>query len=205
MYELLRAARVQVSHHILGRLRHKVELWNVASSSLFNNCAGLHVRRLQRCLCLLGQPSPPRVWSACFRTVWNGWVTGHRFQENLWCPFCDSKFGKDSLVHISHCQLTRRVFHLTLREPLADYAPYHFFASSPISTSPHLVVLRALCTYALYKLHCSIKHGYNFKRELPSLLDREKAVLRTITTTALSMPSSTVRTQILRVIRGSPE
>eukprot|EP00973_Karenia_brevis_P084186 11681582-Karenia_brevis.AAC.1 len=50
---------------------------------------------------------PPAVLSACFHTVFNGWVTARRFQRTGQCV-CDSRCaGEDSVEHYSECGTLR--------------------------------------------------------------------------------------------------
>ena len=114
---------------------------------------------------------PPRVFATFLRTICNGWVTARRFQRQAGC-ILGCEVGSDSLEHYAICRrfhgLSGRYFgiHMTpverCLEDLLGIAPY--MASLPAhlqgqGARESAVALRALAAYALYRVHCGVRHG----------------------------------------------
>jgi len=87
------------------RVRHKMKRWDLKVPE------GWLCRRVLRHLDRLSSLVPPRVYAACFRTIWNGWCTDARFRniENRYetqpCVLCCSERAEDRIEHYALCPL----------------------------------------------------------------------------------------------------
>ena len=107
-------------------------------------------RRLQR----LPKLVPPRICSAAFRTVFNGWCTARRFQnhgpEHTCLMGCSSN-AADSIEHYSRCPVTRELFRKKLRIELHPTKALSCFAMTTKEQSEdEILALSMLGVYAIY-------------------------------------------------------
>ena len=127
---------------------------------------GLRPGSLRSNLASIAPLTPPRVLAAVLRTACNGWCTAHRFQRRGGCILGCSD-ALDKIEHYAVCphfaNLCQR--HLQLQRPPPD-SRLAFFVGlgfdrhpSPTfswpSSSPQgaLLAVRAIASYALYRVH----------------------------------------------------
>ena len=89
----------------IGRIREKLQRWRLT---------GIERTTATRCakmFTVLKKLTPPRVVAAVWKTMWNGWTTGRRFQEiDHHCKLgCGSPYGGDSIEHYAFCAITIEV------------------------------------------------------------------------------------------------
>ena len=86
-----------IGNEVHFRMRHKLKRWDIRLFPRVRADRALHM------LARLNGLVPPRVSSAVFRTLWNGWITSRRFQRNGSCVF-GCRCGEDSIEHYSVCK-----------------------------------------------------------------------------------------------------
>ena len=136
---------------LVARIRHKLARWNLA---------GLPRTNATRCAKLfkdLGGLVPPRVSSAVWKTIWNGWATKRRFQVHdsscLLC--CGGRFAEDSVEHYAHCAVVKEVAgkHVGL-------APAkHGLGTNHGTVAEAILVKRAVLVYAVYTATNYLRHN----------------------------------------------
>ena len=140
------------------RMRSKLDRWN------FSGIPRVTPRRCIGALAVLRRRSAPKIAAAFLRTLWNGWITGRRFQSYRGCRFCCGEFfHQDSIEHYSGCATVHK-FRKTFLSPLqvgVDNAKGCF-----ISMGLHLsslqedqIVARGLLNYICYRSHCDLAHA----------------------------------------------
>ena len=95
----------------LNHMRQRLERWNLST------LPGHRMARALKVLETLARRSAPRVQAAYMRTLWNGWCTKRRFQQQGGCPF-RCPHGADSIERISVCLVVRHMW--------AAHLPGHF-------------------------------------------------------------------------------
>ena len=105
---------------------------------------------------------PPRVLSACIRSLWNGWVTARRFQRHANCCFgCAG--AEDSVEHYATCPLVAAVAASQLGlprpgAPAAQLASFLLLEPPPSPGTATELRRRALLTASVYLTHCWWRH-----------------------------------------------
>ena len=98
---------------------------------------------------------PPRVCSAVFHTLWNGWCSARRFQQGKRptnrCWLGCAGEAEDSIEHYCHCPVARGVLQKKLRIQLDQYSCLPFFMlCTHASGDDELSTLTAMYIYAVY-------------------------------------------------------
>ena len=116
--------------------------------------------RLQR----LPKLVPPRVCSAAFRTLFNGWCTARRFQCYDTCMLgCGSSAG-DKIEHYCRCPVTRELFRKKLRIDLhPTMALSCFVMTTKEQNEDEILALTMLGVYAIYMCTNHYRHGAKHK------------------------------------------
>ena len=86
------------------RIRYKMERWRTHIAAL----PPRHARYIMGVAAAMAKLVAPKVRAACFRTWWNGWCTGRRFQQESRCLLGCGR-GADSIEHYSVCEVTKTV------------------------------------------------------------------------------------------------
>jgi hypothetical protein len=94
----------RTSYYPESRVRQKLTRWEL------DGVPGVLDRRVLRAFCILKEWCPPRVMTAYFRTVWNGWVTDYRMrtlQTSTGVRQCVLGCGRgsDQLEHYATCSV----------------------------------------------------------------------------------------------------
>ena len=82
--------------------------------------------------------------------------------HNSTCLFWTSVHGTDSLRHISHCSTVRHFICCCIKSPLSAYSPEWFLMHYSRNHECTEFLIIALCVYAVYNVHNSIRHGFDF-------------------------------------------
>jgi len=87
-----------------SRVRAKLQRWRLPGNQ------GMLSKRALSNFKLLRAGVPPRVQVACFKVMWNGWVTSRRFNSisnhpNGCILGCGSIYGEDSVEHYACCDI----------------------------------------------------------------------------------------------------
>ena len=85
---------------IADRLRHKLDRWTWTPE-----LPGVVARRLHHHLPHLGKLVAARVMASVIRTLYNGWCTARRFQQQGLCRLSCTCTGDDSLEHYARCKI----------------------------------------------------------------------------------------------------
>jgi len=102
----------KVSIDSKSRMRSKLDRWNLPG------IPRVTASRCLEALAVLKRRSPPKIAAAFLRTLWNGWLTGRRFQMFRGCMFrCGEFYHEDSLEHYSSCATIHK-FRKTFLSPL---------------------------------------------------------------------------------------
>ena len=147
-----------------ARLRHKVRRWHGIPYGLqglpANTCGQIHEH-----LSALSKLVAPRVHSAVFHTIFNGWCTHRRFQRrhsksNL-CVFKCNSSAEDSIEHYCRCEVVRKVaahtFHMSYNcEHALDLWA---LSSKALDNQDHLHSI-GLLIYGVYNAFNSIRNGH---------------------------------------------
>ena len=151
-----------------------------AKELIFNRLKHLRIstlpgRRADRIVSVLQRANKlvaPRVVAAFLRTACDGWVTSVRFQGTGRCRFgCSCHFSADSLKHILSCPVVLRLFEevahlrrgggndaaLCMSE---EFLHDSYLLQGPMGAGSNEVLrTRVLALFALYKVHCGLRHG----------------------------------------------
>ena len=98
---------------------------------------------------------PPRVCSAVWRCIFNGWCTARRFQQrhepwNMCCMGCSME-AEDSIEHYCRCSITHDVFRTKLRIELNPKRALATFCMSTFEQNrDDILSLTMLGVYAIY-------------------------------------------------------
>ena len=128
---------------------------------------GLPRRTADRCARLLNDLKglvPPRVSAAVWKTIWNGWTTGRRFQrvghQCLLC--CASQFGEDSIEHYARCAVTiqagKDFVGLLDCHPSDRLGNFVTLGLNSNRVNDTILVKRAVLVYAIYRTTNSLRH-----------------------------------------------
>jgi len=139
------------------RMRSKLDRWNLPGNQRVT------ANRCLEALAVLKRRSSPKIAAAFLRTLWNGWLTGRRFQIFRGCMFCCGEFShEDSLEHYSSCATIHK-FRKTFLSPLQTVdgnaqgclitMGLHFYA-----LQDDFIVARGLLNYICYRTHCELVH-----------------------------------------------
>ena len=143
----------------IGRIRAKLKRWNLS---------GLECTTSIRCARLLKDLKrlvPPRVVAAVWKTMWNGWTTGRRFQEvGHQCKLCcNTEFGCDSIEHYARCPVVRNLCHCFIGLPESHYSTwlgnFVVLGVNHGSVSDVVLVKRAIAVYATYRTTNSLRRS----------------------------------------------
>ena len=140
-------------------------------------------RRADRMVSILQRANKlvaPRVVAAFLRTTCDGWVTSVRFQGSGRCRFgCSSHDSADSLKHILSCPvvlgLLEEVAHLrrggghdSILCMSEEFLHDSYLLQSPMGAGSNEVLrTRFLALFALYKVHCGLRHGAFSVTDIP--------------------------------------
>jgi hypothetical protein len=126
-----------------NRIRYKMHRWqlNVPPHRLADK---IHRRLLQ-----LRRLVSPRVLTSVWKLLWNGWITGRRFQNRstTFCLFRCSDTAEDSIEHYVRCPIIREFARRKLN--LHDLFPEHFFLAVDHLSIDDLTCI-ALLTYSVF-------------------------------------------------------
>jgi hypothetical protein len=126
-----------------NRIRDKMHRWqlNVPPHRLADK---IHRRLLQ-----LRRLVSPRVLTSVWKLLWNGWITGRRFQNRstTFCLFRCSDTAEDSIEHYVRCPIIREFARRKLN--LHDLFPEHFFLAVEHLSLNDLTCI-ALLTYSVF-------------------------------------------------------
>jgi hypothetical protein len=126
------------------RIRHKIKRWGLQIP------LGSLCRRLVRRLQLLQGLTTPRVQSAVFRTMWNGWATAARFQTEKPCVLGCSVRALDRIEHYACCPFARHLLidWMGLDSRLANLAGFLLALDS--MSQDHLTLM-SIVVYAMHR------------------------------------------------------
>jgi hypothetical protein len=140
------------------RIRNKLARWK------FNCPARILAQRTSRMLMTLRKLVPPRVSAAVWRTLWNGWTTGRRFQRrDCKCLLrCGSAYGADSIEHYAGCMTTISVGAAfaglsTERNNCLDN--FVTLGLNKHTVPDTTLVKRAVLVYAIYRTTNTLRHS----------------------------------------------
>ena len=133
------------------RLRHKTRRWHLTIP------LGIACRRINRRLQAMQQLSTPRVQSAVFKTLWNGWTTAARFQSAAPCVLGCSATAEDRIEHYCHCHFARELLvrWMGLRESLVSL-PAFLLALPDMSDTD--ITLVSVVVYAMFRATSHFRH-----------------------------------------------
>ena len=115
--------------------------------------------RAERRLSFSATCLPPRVHSAYFRTIWNGWCSERRFQTHVkGCRFECGGDAQDSIEHYAFCPVVLEFFRRT-HIPLTNHSFSAFLCLTPEGKEGELIV-RFIALYAVYKAQTVISHSH---------------------------------------------
>ena len=93
--------------------------------------------------------------AALLRTLWNGWCTARRFQQQAACPFCQMD-AKDELEHTPFCSAVREVGRKRLALPPESISLSRWLLLLP--TEPEELARHCRLMYATYTAANRIRH-----------------------------------------------
>ncbi len=114
-----RTAQELLSKHVSTpvhfRIRDRLERWyKQGRFNVRTEPEGIIARRAERRLTFSASNLPPRVHSAYFRTIWNGWCSERRFQTYIkGCRFGCGGDAEDSIEHYAFCPVVLEFFRRT--------------------------------------------------------------------------------------------
>ncbi len=139
----------------IERMRHKLARWEIP---------GLPGRIATRCCRMLQSLHgcvPPRVCSAIWRTLFNGWCTGRRFQKLERCCFrCNSWIQEDSIEHYAGCSVVKEFARkkLNIRPSTWSRGLFVTLGAHEGWCDRATLARRALWVYATYKAHNTFRY-----------------------------------------------
>jgi len=151
--------------HGTERVRHKLARWmdptapgpsDLHSANwLLAGPPALVAGRVHRTLQRLHTLVPPRIASAVIHTLWNGWCTARRFQDQSpahdRCWLGCARGAHDSIEHYCRCPVSLDVLRRKLRiDVLPQQALAYMLLSHPCVRDDEILALTALFTYAVY-------------------------------------------------------
>ena len=133
-------------------MRHKLERWKLPGIPMH------HARRALSRLKELRELVAPRVVSACFRLIYNGWCTPARFQKKGSCVLCSKRDSEDRIEHYPYCSRVRAlmVHHLGMSNESACLESF-LFVSSRADAETH--TLLAIVVYAVFRATHYLRSG----------------------------------------------
>ncbi len=137
------------------RMRHKLERWDLGG------LPGTTANRCIRALQTLRNLVPPRVSAAVFRTMWNGWCTGRRFQSQGSCCFqCGAFLQEDSVEHYGRCSAVVRFARdkLKIRPKVWNLSYITTMGLAERNCTNDELTIRALWIYSVYKAHNLLRY-----------------------------------------------
>ena len=154
-----RAVMGKCKPDVIARIRAKLKRWHVQ---------GIERRiaeRVSRMLPRLAKLVPPRVVHAVWRTIWNGWTSGRRFQkaEHHCVLCCGGRFGEDSIEHYARCSVTAAVCNHLLGLSSDHYskwlANFVVLGNNDSLVDEITLVKRAVAVYAIYMATNRLRHS----------------------------------------------
>ena len=154
------------------RLRHKLDKLQLPV------LPRVRVSRIQAVLKRLPRLVPPRVIAAVIRTLYKGWTTRRRFQQEGPCCF-GCRLGEDSEQHYAGCPrvqafATRRMRLRPEEEPRNRTTSFLLLDSASLLPDDTLTK-RALVTAAAYRAHCKLRRLSPLRSEEEALRALEQA------------------------------
>ena len=158
----------------VSRVRHKLHRWMDRTAARPSDIRSARMlvpgppariaNKTHRRLMKLPSLTPPRVCSAVFRTIWNGWCTHCRFQQyanpNNKCWLGCGGDAQDRIEHYCRCPIALEVLKNKLRIDLHPSRALSFFVlSTHEQDSDNVLALGALFMYAVYMSYNHYKHG----------------------------------------------
>jgi len=135
-----------------NRVRHKMSRWELSCPP------GILARRIVKRLPDVAKLVTPRVQTAVFKTLWNGWTTASRFQNESACVLKCSEavdalghsIAQEKCEHYAGCPFMRQLLVYKLRLPI-EFASkeYFFFAADGLMERTDKVTLLAIGIYAM--------------------------------------------------------
>ena len=132
----------------------------------------------------------PRVQVAVLRTIFNGWVTGRRFQRRYEGLCCFARGGDNMVEHYLRCRVVRDFAWRRLRLDLPPDRcwPWLLLAATPddIHCSRHFTQRLAILHYVIYRVVHRMRH-----LEGPARDDHFGCLGQALVEAVLGHPSST--------------
>ena len=126
-----------------NRFRAKMKRW---PSGLVPR---VQAERAQKVLARLGRLVRPRVLAAVWRSMWNGWCTRRRFQQDGLCLFGCSSTARDCIEHYAFCPRYTRFRQATLHLPKIESLDHFLLLQHP-NWSDNRLILESIGIFALY-------------------------------------------------------
>jgi len=155
------------------RVRHKITRWvdpeankpsdHESARMLLYGPAAHIARRVHLTLQRLHSLVPPRVASAMIHTLWNGWCTARRFQDqspaNDRCWLGCGETAHDSIEHYCRCPVGRGVLASRLRIVVSprQALPVWLLAHKALQED-EVLAMTSLFVYAMYKSSNHYRH-----------------------------------------------
>jgi hypothetical protein len=137
-------AHPQLKLNVEERFRVKLARWGLPTP------IGILSRRAKNRFVHLSSLVPPRVLSAVFRTLWNGWCTARRFQRvSPCCLGCDD-IAQDSIEHYCRCPVMHEFAFRRFGLKSSRFTPEHFLCIAKGMSDADLIAMAAV-VYATYR------------------------------------------------------
>ena len=135
-----------------NRIRHRIQRWQFPDP--IGHVARRALRRLKSAFSLV----TPRVAAVLLRTLFNGWCTARRFQEEGVCILGCCGEARDSIEHYSRCPVQVRFATRYLRIPSHHVGSPQSFMCMDKGLDEPLFTLLLLNLYATYTCRNLLKH-----------------------------------------------
>ncbi len=135
-----------------NRVRHRIQRWQFPDP--IGHVTRRALRRLQSAFSLV----TPRVAAVLFRTLFNGWCTARRFQEEGSCILGCSGEAQDSIEHYSRCPVQVRFATEYLKIPICFTGAPQAFMCLDKGLDESLFTMLLLNLYATYTCRNLLKH-----------------------------------------------
>ena len=143
-----------INENMEARVRQKVSRWGLSPP------LGILSRRLLARLPEIAKLVSPRVHSAIFKTLWNGWATSARFQCTAQCVLkCSTDMdalglplAQDKIEHYVYCPFTKHLFSDKFGfQPNSVSKDVFFLAADHLLEHTDKVTLVAIAIYAIMR------------------------------------------------------
>ena len=143
-----------INSNMEHRVRHKISRWSLSPP------AGIVTRRILDRLPQIAKLVAPRVQSAIFKTLWNGWATSSRFQNKAPCVLkCSASVdalghphAEDKIEHYICCPFTKHLLYVKFGLQVDSVSKDVFFlAADSLLEHTERVTLIAIAIYAVMR------------------------------------------------------